>query len=162
MSVKYETIPGQYIHVIGSIPELGGWKDENMCKLEWTEDHVWKTTKPIKTQRGHFLYKYVVMEEGRRIKVEEGIDRIADVLLLSKQQTNQKYVELIDEWETFKIHFTVYPPLMSDRDSLIIQSNKLSQLENGPLLMSKVKKPIDWYGQKFGEDLRPYEKWVTL
>ena len=44
LSVKYNTVPGQYVHVIGSIPELGNWKDDQVCKLQWTEGHIWRTT----------------------------------------------------------------------------------------------------------------------
>jgi hypothetical protein len=55
-----------------------------VCKLEWTEDHIWKTSEPIKTKNQFFMYKYVLMEDNEKIKLEDGIDRIADLQLLSK------------------------------------------------------------------------------
>jgi hypothetical protein len=50
LSVKYNTVPGQFIHVIGSIPELGSWKNDQICKMQWTEGHVWRTIQPIRTK----------------------------------------------------------------------------------------------------------------
>jgi hypothetical protein len=38
--VFYQTIPGESICVLGSIPELGSWK-ELKCHLKWTEGHIW-------------------------------------------------------------------------------------------------------------------------
>ena len=83
LSVKYNTVPGQFIHVIGSIPELGSWKNDQICKMQWTEGHVWKTVQPIRTKQKYFQYKYIVIEDGVRIDIENGIDRIADLELLA-------------------------------------------------------------------------------
>lgn len=90
LSVEYTTVPGQYVHVIGSIPELGNWQDESICKLQWTEGHIWKTVEPIKTRKSFFMYKYVLMDEGVRVKLEDGIDRIADLELLSLPSNDSK------------------------------------------------------------------------
>ena len=46
------------------------------------------------------MYKYVLMEEGKRVKLEDGIDRIVDLQLLSKSKhKGSKDVSLCDEWE---------------------------------------------------------------
>lgn len=38
--VFYQTIPGESICVLGSIPELGSWKTLK-CHMTWTEGHIW-------------------------------------------------------------------------------------------------------------------------
>jgi len=136
LSVKYNTIPGQEVHVIGNIPELGNWKDEKVCKLQWTEGHIWKTIKPITTSKKFFQYKYILVQDGVRVAIESGIDRIADLELLahdSKGQNvnfsqrrrtmtsgSQKFVRLQDEWEKVKIRFTVFHPKFNADDQMYL------------------------------------------
>jgi hypothetical protein len=36
-----ETVPGESVAVIGSIKQLGEWKDFRAGKMEWTEGHIW-------------------------------------------------------------------------------------------------------------------------
>ena len=44
--MKYETIFGQSIAVVGSIDELGKWQ-EPTHHLIWTTGHVWKSEQPL-------------------------------------------------------------------------------------------------------------------
>jgi len=79
LSVMHETIVGENLCVLGSIPELGLWK-EFKCRMVWTEGHVWKTIKPIITSEPGFRYKYALLdgendEEQTLKKWEKGIDR---------------------------------------------------------------------------------------
>lgn len=83
--VYYQTIPGESLCVLGSIPELGSWK-ELKCHLKWTEGHIWQMTQPFVTSSPSFAYKYVLMdnEMTEMVKWESGIDRIAELPLLSE------------------------------------------------------------------------------
>ena len=63
----YETKPGEDIFVVGSIKELGEWKDINKAPLKWSAGHVWVTKDPlIITNQTHFNYKYVLERDGNR------------------------------------------------------------------------------------------------
>ena len=48
-SIFYETKVGESICVLGSIEELGSWK-EYKCHLTWTEGHIWVSKDPIITK----------------------------------------------------------------------------------------------------------------
>lgn len=132
LKIFYETIPGESICVVGSIPELGTWK-ELKCHMTWTEGHIWVIDKPIVTNQPFFSYKYVLMDNDKKdmVKWEAGIDRIAELRLLPEitapvrkivqggtgssdlfmQKMDLKHVELYDEWETFMVRFTIFYPL---------------------------------------------------
>ena len=60
LKVFYQTIPGESICVVGSIPELGNWKTHK-CHLKWTAGHIWVTEEPIVTSASFFQYKYVLL-----------------------------------------------------------------------------------------------------
>jgi hypothetical protein len=55
---------GQTVAVVGNIPELGMWKNNKLCQLQWSEGDIWKTEQPIVTSRPHFMYKYVTLDEN--------------------------------------------------------------------------------------------------
>ena len=44
--IQYETKFGQSLAVIGSIEELGKWK-EYKCQLQWTDGHIWINKEPL-------------------------------------------------------------------------------------------------------------------
>ena len=71
--------------MIGSIPELGMWKDRK-CKLTWTEGHNWVLDEPIITSAPYFRYKYqcVKKDHQEEFRWETGVDRIAELCLLDK------------------------------------------------------------------------------
>ena len=82
------------------------------------------------------MYKYVLFKDGRLQKWEDGFDRIIDLELLPeiafidndkfrlgqspqlvKSALNQvKKVELLDEWETFSVCFSVFKPKLTIND----------------------------------------------
>lgn len=47
LTVMYETKPGEDIYVVGSIKELGEWKDIHKAPLKWSKGHVWVTKDPL-------------------------------------------------------------------------------------------------------------------
>ena len=50
LKIHYETKFGEYLCVTGDIDELGNWENF-ICKLKWTEGHIWTTEAPIKTNK---------------------------------------------------------------------------------------------------------------
>jgi hypothetical protein len=80
--------------------------------------------KPVVTQNSRFFYKYVLMNEGKMVKWEMGIDRIADLTILPTGNTQViikdkdiKYYELNDVWQQFNIRFSVFDPFGAPGDS---------------------------------------------
>ena len=65
MKIMMETKPGQSVAVVGSLNQLGRWKDFNMGKMKWTEGHIWTITIKVTKDTPVFMYKYVKMIDGR-------------------------------------------------------------------------------------------------
>ena len=60
--IQKEVQYGQSLSVIGSINELGRWKDFNLGAMKWTDGHVWELKgKQIPKGSYIFQYKYVVV-----------------------------------------------------------------------------------------------------
>jgi hypothetical protein len=143
LKVKYQTIPGESVIVVGSIPELGSWKNFKL-NMQWTEGHVWVLKEPILTSQPFFQYKYMLTDTEKvgEGKWERGIDRIIDMRdlpsvgpsklqastgeterLLGVEDENIKHVELVDEWEKFNVKFSIYYPL-SDGEEMVLRSSR--------------------------------------
>ena len=79
---------GESVAVLGSIPELGSWK-EHKHHLKWTDGHYWVSEKPIITRNSCFFYKYIVLQDLKDQKGwEGGMDRCADLKLLPSSEFN--------------------------------------------------------------------------
>jgi len=101
-SIKYETEYGQSLYIMGSIPELGSWKDYKV-KLKWTEGHIWTCALSLPQQP--FEYKYVVYNQGANTAIwENGRNRQCDF-------QGHITITLNDIWESFRIRFLIYYPL---------------------------------------------------
>jgi hypothetical protein len=50
--------------VVGSIPELGNWKDIK-CHLTWTSGHIWVLEKPLIVSEPYFVYKYIMKDKTK-------------------------------------------------------------------------------------------------
>lgn len=73
--------------VVGNIEELGNWKNFQKCQMKWTDGHVWVTEDLVTTQP-FFLYKYVIMRDGKEQRWERGANRIADLDVLTDKSSN--------------------------------------------------------------------------
>lgn len=128
LKIKYETQYGQHLCVVGSIAQLGKWK-EYTYDLVWTAGHVWVSKTPILVSTPLFQYKYVLMKDGQVERWERGVNRVADLRLLAqgrhdwqhrdggkvKSALNTKEddglpLELEDEWERFRLQVAVVVP----------------------------------------------------
>lgn len=61
MKIFYKGEYGESVHVIGSIEELGSWK-QFKCPLKWTQGHYWITENLQISSKSYFTYKYVIMK----------------------------------------------------------------------------------------------------
>ena len=84
--------------------------------------------------------------------MEKGIDRIADLDLLNSSESssdtkNNKLVNSIDindEWETFKICFSVFHPKIGQNDKIMIKSQHLHENFSDGMEMHKSIKSYNW------------------
>ena len=58
-SIIYQAKENERIAVIGSIKELGEWKD-SICILDLLEDNYWMNLNPVLTDSPVFHYKYIL------------------------------------------------------------------------------------------------------
>ena len=73
--VCYQTKMGQEIGVIGSLPELGNWNQDNVLRLSWTEGNNWINEINFEFQ-SNFEYKFILIINNRPQKYEDGGNRI--------------------------------------------------------------------------------------
>lgn len=100
--------------------------------MTWRDGHFWEATlrlpynpdSDIERDRGVFLYKYGLKTSEGMIKLEKGLDRIADLRLLNGQK-----VMLNDVWEKFTINFMVYEPKLPEDEAMCIAGD-ISELGN--------------------------------
>ena len=113
-SIKYQTSPGQNIYILGSINELGNWK-ENKFKLKWHPGHIWKGTLVLDESINSITYKFVCVSNDLSYKRwEKGPDRIFHRELHSHK--NQKKIKMECIWEHFQITFHIFYPLKNDSE----------------------------------------------
>ena len=74
--------------VVGSLPEMGSWKDFTKVKMQWTDSQSWVSMEPVRINFDSpktFQYKYVIVNHrGDLIRWESGINRIAELDLLDE------------------------------------------------------------------------------
>lgn len=74
--MKYNTLPGEDLGVIGSIEELGMWDQNKALKLVWNSGNVWKTKINFNFSRTNsFEFKFIFISNGRVKQWEDGSNR---------------------------------------------------------------------------------------
>lgn len=74
--MKYNTLPGEDLGVIGSIEELGMWDQNKALKLSWNSGNIWKTKINYNfTRANSFEFKYIFISNGRVKQWEDGSNR---------------------------------------------------------------------------------------
>ena len=72
--MKYQTIMGQELGVIGSLNDIGNWDQNKAQKLRWTDGNVW--IKDINYQNNiDFEFKFIFIESGKVKTWEDGNNR---------------------------------------------------------------------------------------
>jgi len=133
--VKKKLPPGQSVHILGGIPELGMWdKTKIYCRLVWTEGDHWITETPVITNKYYFQMKYATMDNASQkfIAYETGIDRLVDCEILDPMASghyrnfmfnnrpgrDSKCVILEDIYEAFEVVFSVSHPVPDINDEM--------------------------------------------
>jgi len=119
--IKYETAIGQDIYIVGSVPELGSWKDLKF-KLKWTTGDIWENTLALKSDIKSFYYKFVCYDttDGAR-RWEQGANRYFNKLYLQDKLSNTTIC--FCKWEIFEITFSIFYPLEKEHEYLQIIGN---------------------------------------
>lgn len=147
---------GETICVLGSIPELGKWK-EYKHHLKWTDGHIWESIVPLSTHSFYFQYKYALLDKNgtELINWEKGVDRLADLEIMpdhsqvrntgmyhanalttselssiNKESTSSgiKQVHYNDVWEEYNMSFTIWHPIENMHEEWKFDSNKAEDI----------------------------------
>ena len=83
--IKFDTKLGESLAVIGSLNELGLWKDNRALKMEWNPGNVWKSCIYLNNYNNiiDFEYKFIILENGHIKFWEDGNNRKFIVSLIT-------------------------------------------------------------------------------
>ena len=109
------------------------------------------------TSQPHFSYKFILLDgenggEQSLIRWERGVDRLCECSLLPAQAGsthNLRHIHMDDEWEKFKVRFTVFHPTDQPNDELLVQTE--NPLEGVKVIrLQKARHPEKWMFHKYG------------
>jgi hypothetical protein len=154
------------LYVIGDIAEFGSsFSSDNKIPLKWTEGHIWVSERPVITSSQFFKYKYIMIDQRSKNRDDETNYRVADMDVMSGYQ-NSNRINMEDEWETFKVRFTVFHPIIHANQQLRIHGNTPElgnwSTNSSPIIMSQSNRLNHWMSEKYGENVRPYEAIVAF
>lgn len=153
---------GQEVYVVGSLQELGLWKDNTKVKLQWTDDHYWVNQQPVRIPHEtlcHFQYKYVILNKNKEVvKWEDSkFNRLADLDILKVQKIEQsepskistsgavlrpgKHVEISEVWNKFSVCFSIFCPTESVDEVVRIKGNRQQFYRETPRNVSSSAEP---------------------
>ena len=106
------------------------------------------------TKSNKFFYKYVLLDEGKMVKWEMGIDRIADLSILPEKSKDRdaRHYEMNDVWQQFSIRFSVFDPFGDANDSLWLESPTVGKID-----MKRSSKTSGWLESKYGKNIVTWE-----
>ena len=83
--IKFDTKLGESLAVIGSLNELGLWKDNRALKMDWNPGNVWKSCIYLNNYNNiiDFEYKFIILEHGQIKFWEDGNNRKFIVSLIT-------------------------------------------------------------------------------
>lgn len=73
-NINYNTVWGENIVVVGSLPELGNFNPQHGFKLNWYNGN-WNGKLAVRRYLAPFYYKYVVVNDDGNVLWEQGNDR---------------------------------------------------------------------------------------
>ena len=107
IKLRYETLPGEEIYILGEGKDFGNWTNPNF-KLYWSEGNLWTADYTISTSIEFVKFKFVV-KGNNSMKWEEGSNRLLSTRILKglKQTKDGKYI-LDCIWGHFIINFNIH------------------------------------------------------
>ena len=180
--IHYNTRPGENIHIIGSIPQLGSGKIENSIQMMYFEGK-WKVQIELK-KREKFTYSYFLKDEYGQINPEAGSLRsfipgsfdsyyIFDNWRPFSEETPfdsdafKKVLCRTESKESFKsdeIVITCSAFNLSEIDVVLISGNNnyLGNWDEKRALEMKPQSPGIWYIALKKESLTPYSEYKFI
>ena len=79
--------------------------------MKWTDGHIWVSERPVITNSAWFRYKYIMVDQKTRNRHDEKTFRICDVGAMGSLESS-RYIKMEDEWDAFKVRFTVFHPII--------------------------------------------------
>lgn len=78
--IKYDTVYGEKIGVLGSVNEFGNWNENRAVVLNWNCNNYWKGSVEIENvYNGNIEFKFVVIEDDRVKKWQDGNNNIINI-----------------------------------------------------------------------------------
>jgi hypothetical protein len=77
LAVKYTTVPGENLFVVGSAVELGTWNVGRSVPMQWADGNVWTAKVNILPSTKRVEYKYVVRSDRETLNHVLEVDNAA-------------------------------------------------------------------------------------
>ena len=102
-SIKYNTTFGEEIGVLGSIPKLGNWSQNQIFYLNWNNGNIWTGEIPVESPPIDFEFKFIIAfnryikkwESGENNKVN--FEQLINEIKYKKNGFYNKYEYKFDE-----------------------------------------------------------------
>lgn len=121
--IEYRTNWGEEVRVLGSVPELGSWNEENAIPLRTIDGINWNTSKEIKSPTTEKIeYTYYIYKEGKPIRKEW--DTLSRKVLITND--DKKVYRNIDSWKNISEHEYLYSSAFTD----CLLARKSKELKN--------------------------------
>ena len=90
-SINYISTYGEEVGILGSLPILGNWDQNNVFKLKWNSGHIWKGEIDVNNNMiEDFEFKFVILSENTVKIWENGENNKFDYDSLFNQIKNKK------------------------------------------------------------------------
>jgi len=154
------------LFVIVDIADFGSAaSSDNKIPLTWTAGHIWVSERPVITTSQFFKYKYIMIDQRSKARDDETNFRVADLDVMGGYQ-NSNRINMEDEWESFKVRFTVFHPVIHANQQIRISGNTQElgnwDTNSSPIIMQQSNRLNHWISEKYGENVRPYEAIVSF
>ena len=88
-SVDFNSIPGETVCVLGSIPEFGNWSLNGALFLGWNKGNIWKGERKIERDIKYFEFKFVIEEKNKIKWWQEGGNNKINLEEITKDGINK-------------------------------------------------------------------------
>ena len=121
--IKYDTNIGETLGIIGSLNELGLWKQSKALKMVWNKGNIWTTTLNLNNYNNaiNFEYKFIILSNGKIKYWEDGYDDI----YAQRQSSSESWLKKVTSKAYYRIlqHLT-YIPIQKDTGDFRLMDRK--------------------------------------
>lgn len=92
-SIYYPTVFGEEIGLLGSVPILGNWNQQNIKKLKWNNGNRWTICFDFSSfyDISGFEFKFILLEKGKIKKWQGGENNKINLLQIKKDILEKKF-----------------------------------------------------------------------